>query len=179
LFSIFFEIFSYNYFTLSIEKITAGEIIEKALEGLSKEELEKLTGKTIVSDYLVKSFLKELNVEHLKNTHLIEISIKSNQMTGLENIINLIMKEYIEETNKDKNIEDNQRIAYLEKEKSKIEASIIEKMEIVDKIAKEVGTGNFDSNDIPYKVELDNLEASYVEVYKNTIRIFKKILWRT
>ena len=100
-------------------------------------------------------------------------------MTGLENIINLIMKEYIEETNKDKNIEDNQRIAYLEKEKSKIEASIIEKMEIVDKIAKEVGTGNFDSNDIPYKVELDNLEASYVEVYKNTIRIFKKILWRT
>jgi Mrp family chromosome partitioning ATPase len=84
------------------------------------------------------------------------------------------MKEYIEETNKNKNIEDNQRIAYLEKEKSKIEASIIEKMEIVDKIAKEVGTGNFDSNDIPYKVELDNLEASYVEVYKNRIEKEKK-----
>ncbi|TDT72441.1 Mrp family chromosome partitioning ATPase [Hypnocyclicus thermotrophus] len=163
-----------KYVGTQIKKITSKKIVKSALKKLTKEELKALYGSDEINDFLVNIFIRKIKVEYLSNTHLVKISLQSKQKIGIEHFINYLMKEYINESNDNKIIEDNFRIQYLIEEKKKIESEIQGKLVLVKKIAQEIGTGNFDSSDMPYKSELNSLETSYVEVYKNKIEQEKK-----
>lgn len=157
------EYYYNEYIGTQLEKIKSKEVTERAAEIFEeKTGIDKNTAYNFIS--------KIVDIDQEKGTHLINLTVKTNKPDNIANGVNALIDAYMETTKLENENKDNERLLYLEKEKARLQDEISKKMNELNKIAEDTGTGQFDSNDIPYKFQLQNLESQYTIAYSNRLQ---------
>jgi len=113
---------------------------------------------------------KAIDVSPVTNTYLISISLASDQAEGPAQIVNAVVKAYLERQRRQEIDESNQRVQLLttHREDLRKEADSLRAQE--SELAQELGVSNFETTTSPYDKMLDNANVALDGARRATIK---------
>jgi polysaccharide biosynthesis transport protein len=162
----------YNQFiNTQLDLIKSPRILEKAITILPPE-----TQKYFVTDGISLSFAArllggDLTVEQPHGTHFIDITLSKDDDRGMVDIVNTIMKVYMDEYQNDEEGKDYRRLSFLQTEKNNLNTEIEKKTIELKKISGEIASSVFAGNND----DASQFQVSYENAYRDRVEKEKKL----
>jgi uncharacterized protein involved in exopolysaccharide biosynthesis/Mrp family chromosome partitioning ATPase len=149
-------------------------VLEKAIENHEAEGfLWRHSDETIQS--AVNRLAARLDIKQIRETQIISISMVANTKEGLAEIINSVIKSYIDNERNLRIKENNFKLEQLTSEKEKIKKELEVSYQKLEEVSEKFGTAISDEKNLYVYIEsLNDLRSSYNEILVKRINMQKK-----
>lgn len=169
----------HDYVRTQVDRIKSPKIIEKAINMLDPINKKIYVGNNVSYLQAVTLLSQRLAVFPIRETHIIQLYLKGSKPEGLAEIINNIIKVYLEKIDNEEAGTDNQRLVYLQQERDVLEKKIATQTLILHEIAEKASTSSFEEQHNILTRQLQDLQEAYTRAYSTRIEkenIYKYIV---
>lgn len=152
----------HDYARTQVERIRSLQTIEAALEALPEPVRGLYVPKPGSEKIAAVALEKSVTVAQIPNTHVIEVKLTAKKAAGMADVVNAIMKAYLERLHGEEENKEQRRIEYLTQERDALLASIkTQTAEVRDIVKATKVSPDQDQNDI-YVRRVISLQDAYV-----------------
>lgn len=135
-------------------KILKRTNLEKALNALDPRYLPMFVPDGLITDAALENLANRIVVVPPQNSLILSLVMSGGQPEGLADFLNNLVNSYLLTIREEKAAQEASRFEFSDKQRVSLEAQIAAYEAEIKKISEEAATGNFNSEDIPYKIEM-------------------------
>jgi uncharacterized protein involved in exopolysaccharide biosynthesis/Mrp family chromosome partitioning ATPase len=150
-------------------KILKRQNIALALNSLNFADRYALIKDSPVTDQTIDAMLRSINVVPARDSLILSLQISGGQPKGLAEFLNALIDLYLNDLKTEKGSLESGRIDFTVKKRQELETQISMIESQLMTISQEIATGNFKSEDIPYKTELKIQEETRIRAENDRI----------
>lgn len=140
-------------------------ILAEVIECLTPEQKNANFPKGVSLEMCAAILEKNLYIEPIYGSHLIDLAIHGNSSVGLAEILNNLMAVYKKSLESEKRVKNANRLKFLRSEYDALRKKIQEKMEKLQKLVKHTSTSSFSEAFNVYYKKAEQLQHAFVELY--------------
>ncbi len=159
-----------DYARTQVEQIHKIEMLEEALNRLGPTAQATFVPAGLTVGEAAARLLEVIEVEEVKGTHLMQLTLRGGKPDGLAELINALMDVYLEQKQAEQAGQSRERLDYLKAEKKTLEASIAEQESAIEEIANQADIASFSEEYNPFRQQLLQLQAEYARVQVERVK---------
>ena len=161
----------HDFSRTQVARLKDRTVLEEALRELPADLQEKFLPGDMDIALGALSLGGQLDISRIRDTHLLRLYLKGGQPEGLAEIINKVMQIYVKKLADEDIGKNQQRIAFLEQEKKRLEEAIADQVKRLSKMVDSTGTSNFDEAYNSISRRLNDLQGAYTRVYASRVEL--------
>lgn len=159
----------HDYVRTQVDRIKSPAIIEKAVNMLDAELRSNFILEEVPISKSLQLLTQRLAVFPIRDTHIIQLYLKSAKPDGISELINNIINVYLNMLKEQEEGKDSQRLVYLQQEHDVLEKQIANQTRMLHEIAEEAGTSSFTEEFNAHTRQLQDLQEAYTRAYGNRV----------
>lgn len=154
-----------DYANTQARRMKDHNVLKKTVERLTPDQKAAILPAALPSEVCADILNAIIQVKTVPGTHLLEITASSPRKEGLAPLINNFMQVFLEKIRKGNEMQDSERLAYLQQKKQDLSTEITAIEEKLNILTKDISTADYSEN-----FNLANL--STIELQKQYINAF-------
>lgn len=164
-----------DWMRTQVNVVKSYPVLEKAIQNFHDEGFVWRQHEETMQSAVAR-LSSRLDIKQIRQTQLISISMISSTKDGLAELVNSVVKSYIENERKLRIDEDNFKLDQLSSEKEKINTQLENSYKKLEEVSEKFGTAISDEKNLYVYIEsLNDLRSSYNEILVQRIKMQEKL----
>ena len=143
-----------SYVNTQVYYLQKDDVLSAAIEQLPEAQQDA---------FVLNHVKRALTVEPVYGTHLIKVTLKARQPEGVAELVDNIMRVYLENLRTEEEENNERRLEFLHTERDKIETGDLSAQAQLDAITQQLQTADFEEGYNPYRERVKLLREAYVK----------------
>jgi polysaccharide biosynthesis transport protein len=159
----------HDYAKTQAERIKSPENLEQALKSLPDQVRRRLQPGEMPPSTAVAILQRNLEVQEMGSTHLIQVKLKGGSAEGLAEMVNAIMNSYVQKLREESENKDSRRINFLIQERDVLKKDFEEKSKSLESMVQKTMSSDFQANTNVNLQKFLIIQDSYLKAYNAKI----------
>jgi polysaccharide biosynthesis transport protein len=158
-----------DYANTQARRIMDFEVLKKTVEKLTPDQKASILPANLPAGKCADILPLIVKVNPVPGTHLIELTASSPKKAGLAPLLNHLMAVFLEKLRNANEMQDNERLVFLRKERQAMSSQIAEIEEKLNILTKDISTADFDENYNLSRKKTEVLQSLAVNAYSDRV----------